>query len=179
MATVMLSASNVYNLVEWFWVTVGTDPSHGNRFYHTKTQTIEIWPVLPPKPRYFNLTTLALIKNLSSDHIVTCSICKLCSFSRCFTSRFQICDPTNILAVPIENWRNSLKIGPYFTATQRISVGLQIWMLEVEVLAKLHNSRTHHVMIQSELKNLIAAKAGGNLKLQPQSGSNPAKHPRF
>jgi len=52
-------------------------------------------------------------------------------------------------------------------------------MLEVKELIKLHNLRIHEVIVQSELKNLIAAKAVGTVKLEPQSGSNPAKNPRF
>jgi len=52
-------------------------------------------------------------------------------------------------------------------------------MLEVQELVKLHNLRTHHVMIWSELKYLIAARAVENLKLELQSGSNPAKNPWF
>jgi len=52
-------------------------------------------------------------------------------------------------------------------------------MQEVKELVKLHNLRIHHVMIRSELKYLIAAKAVGTVKLEPRSGSNPAKNPRF
>ena len=41
-------------------------------------------------------TPLARIQYLSSDRIMTSSVCKLCSISRAFNSRFQICDPTDI-----------------------------------------------------------------------------------
>jgi len=43
-------------------------------------------------------------------------------------------------------------------------------MLEVKELVKLHNLRSHHVLIRSELKYLIAAKGVGTVKLEPQSG---------
>jgi len=52
-------------------------------------------------------------------------------------------------------------------------------MLEVKELIKLRNLCIHHVMLQSELKYLMAAEAVGTIKLEPQSGSNPAKNPRF
>jgi len=38
--------------------------------FHTKTRTVVIGRILPPKSRYFNLTTLAQIEYLSSDRIV-------------------------------------------------------------------------------------------------------------
>jgi len=107
------------------------------------------------------------------------SIRRLCSFSRSFTSRFQICNPTNIRGVAIENPSISLKLCPNFTAPQRISVRSQIWILELNELVKLHNLHIHHVLIRSELKDLIAAKEVGTVQLEPLSTSNPAKYPRF
>ena len=76
----------------------GSDPEQNrcNVSYHMKTGTVAIGPVLPPKTRHFNITSLSPIKYLSSDGIMTQLICKLCSFMRSFTSRFQICDRTNI-----------------------------------------------------------------------------------
>jgi len=50
---------------------LGPEPNRCNSFYHTQTRTVAIGPVLPPKTRHFNLTTLAPIKYLSSDCIVT------------------------------------------------------------------------------------------------------------
>ena len=47
------------------------EPNRCNGFYHTKTRTVAIGPVLPPKTRQFNLTNLPPIKYLSSDRIVT------------------------------------------------------------------------------------------------------------
>ena len=73
----------------------------------------------------------------------------------------------------------SFNIYPYFTAIQQISVELQIWMLEVKELVELHNLRIHPVIIWSELKYLIAAKAVETIKLELQSGSNLAKNPQF
>jgi hypothetical protein len=82
------------------WVGSGSgsdpEPNRCNRSYHTKTWTVAIGPVLPPKTRHFNTTCLAPNKYLSSDRIMTQSICELCSFVSSSTSRFQICDQTNI-----------------------------------------------------------------------------------
>jgi hypothetical protein len=38
------------------------EPNCGNRSYHTKTRTVAIGPVLPPKTRHFNFTIMAAIK---------------------------------------------------------------------------------------------------------------------
>jgi len=105
---------------------------------------------------------------------MTWARCSLFSFSRSFTSRFQIGDPTNICAVAMLNPQISLKICPYFTAAQQIWVRSQIWMVEVKALVKLHNQHDHHVIIRSKLKNLTAIKLEGTVKLKPRSGSNPA-----
>jgi len=155
------------------------EPNRCNGSYHTDTRTIAIGPVLPPKTRHFNITTLAPIKNLSSDRIMTWSVCRLFSSSRSFTSRFQICDPTNICWVAIENPIVSCKIGLHFTATQRISVRSQIWKREVKEGLELHNLHTDHLMMQSELKYLIGAKVVGTVKMEPRSGCNPAKNRGF
>ena len=135
--------------------------------------------VLPPKTRHFKFTILAPIKYLSSDHITTWSVHRLCSVGRSFTSRCQICNPTSIWWVAIENPPNSPKISHYFTTTQRISLGLQIWMLEVKEGRTLNNLRIDYVMIQLKLKYLIGAKGVGTVYLEPRSGSNPAKYPQF
>jgi hypothetical protein len=116
---------------------------------------------------------------LSSDRIMTWSVCKLSSFSPSFTSCIQICDRTNKRGGAIENPRNSLKNRLYFAATQRISVRSPIWMGEIKEGLKLHNLRTDHVMIRSELIYLIGAKAVGTIYLEPRFGSNRAKYPRF
>jgi len=137
---------------------LGPEPNRCNGFYHTKTRTFAIGPVLPPKTRHFNITTLAPIKYLSSDHIMTWSVRRLCSFRRSFTSRFHICDLTNIGGGAIENPRFSCPIWRYFTATSRILVGSHIRNQEVKARPELHNLHTDHVMIWSELKYLIGGK---------------------
>ena len=114
----------------------------------------------------------------SSDRIVTWSIRRLCSLICSSTSRFRIADPTNIRWVTVENRRISHKIWHYFTAIQRILVESQIWKREVKEQATLHNIHIDHVMIQSEPKNLFAAKVQPrcrNREMEPHSGSNPAK----
>ena len=52
-------------------------------------------------------------------------------------------------------------------------------MLEVKELIILHNLRTDHVTVRSELTYLIGAKALGTVNLGLRSGSNPAKYPQF
>jgi hypothetical protein len=144
-----------------------------------KTWTIGNGAVLPPKTRHSKFTILAPIKNLSSDCIRTWSVRRLCSVTPSFTSSLQICDPTSICWIANENLTISLKIRHYFTTTQRISVGLQIWMQEVKAGLKLNNLYIGYVMIRLQLIYLIGAQGVGTVYLEPQSGSNPAKYPRF
>ena len=99
-----------------------------------KTRTIRKGPVLPPKTRHFKFTIFAPIKYLSSDSIATWSICRLCIFRRSVTSHIQICDWTNIHCVTVKNPGISLKMYPYFTASQWIPIESQIWMLKVKEL---------------------------------------------
>ena len=47
------------------------EPNRCNGSYHKKTRTVAIGPVLPPKTRHCDITTLAPIKYLSSDCILT------------------------------------------------------------------------------------------------------------
>jgi len=138
----------------------GSDPELNwwNRSYYTKTRTVAIGPGLPLKSQHFNITSVAQIKYLSSDRIVTWSIRKLSSFMRSFTSHFQICNPTNICWVAIENPRFSLENWPNFTAIQRILVELQIGQREAKQRKELHNLRIDHVTIRSELRYFIGTK---------------------
>jgi len=46
--------------------------------------------------------TFSPIQYLSTDHIMTWSICRLGRFSLYFTSRFQICNATNIHLISVE-----------------------------------------------------------------------------
>jgi hypothetical protein len=133
------------------------------------------WPVIPPKTQHLNITTLPPIKYLSSDRIMRWSVRRLCSSTRSCTFRSQICDPTSIRWVAIEYSRISLRMGPFFTATQRISVGLQIGQWEVKEQQELHNLRTDHVTIQLDLQYLIGGKAVRTVTLEPQSCSNSTK----
>jgi len=52
-------------------------------------------------------------------------------------------------------------------------------MVEVKEVMILLNVRTDLVTVRSELIYLIGAKAVGTANLEPRSGSNPAKYPRF
>ena len=52
-------------------------------------------------------------------------------------------------------------------------------MQDVKEGLKLNNLRIDYVMIRSQLKYLIGAKGVGTVYLEPRSGSNPAKYPRF
>jgi len=47
------------------------EPDSCNRFYHMRTRTIAIGPVLAPKSRHFNPTNLVPIEYLSSHRIMT------------------------------------------------------------------------------------------------------------
>ena len=153
-----VSLSDGSKLPGQFQVRFRSGTERCNRLYHMKTRTVAIGPVSSPKIQYFDITSLAPIRCLSSDHIVTWSIPKLCSFVRSFNSRFQICDPTNIRWVAIENAQCLLQIWPNFTAIQRILIGSQIRKREVKERTKLHNVHIDHVTIQSELRYLIGAK---------------------
>jgi len=144
-----------------------------------KTRTVSIGPVLPLKTRHFQFTILAPIKYLSSDCIITWSVCRLCSFGRPFTSRSQIWHRTNIRCVAIENPPISCKISRYFTPTLRILVQSQIWEREGKERLKLHNVRTDHIMIRSELKYLIGANDGGTAKWNCGPDTTQPKNPWF
>jgi hypothetical protein len=155
-------------------------PSQLGRFYHEKT-------------RHFNIATLLPIKYLSSDRIMTWSVHRFCSSSRCFTSSFQICDLTNTCWVAIENPLILCTMCHYFTATEPISVGSQIWKREVKERLERHNQYNDHVLLQSELKYWIGAKVAGTVKwnrspgttqpnncgFMPGPGNNSGKTERF
>jgi hypothetical protein len=125
------------------------------------------------KPRY-----LAPIKYWSSDCIVTWSVRTFCSSGRSFASRFQICDPTDIHELAIKNPPISCRMWLYFTHTQRISVGSQIWKLQVKERLVLYNLHTDPVMIRSELKYLIGGKVAGTVIWNRGPGTTWPKIPR-
>ena len=135
----------------------GSSPERDNcnMFHHTKIRTIAIWTILPPISQHVNFTTLDPMKYLSSDHIMTWSICKLCSIGRSFTYRCQIYDRTNIHRAAIKNPQLTNQIWHYFAVIQEILVTSQIWMREVEELLKLHTQHIDHVTIQSEWSRFL------------------------
>jgi len=116
------------------------------------------------KPAPQKWTFRATIEYLSSDRITTWSIRRFCSSSPSFTLLFQICDPTSIDWVAIENPPVSVQFSHYFTTIQRISVRMQIWMQGVKERLKLNNLRSYHIMIRLKLKYLIEDKVVGTVK---------------
>jgi len=148
-------------------VQFGLLPSHkpnprclGGFFTRTGHKPAVFWPGCTRTASPFHHSSIlppnvAPIKYLSSDRIMTQSLCILCSFSCSFTSRCQICDQTNIRWVAVKLPDITRKIGVFFITTQRILVWSQIWQREVKAQLKLHNLRTDHVMIRSELKYFI------------------------
>jgi hypothetical protein len=147
-------------------------------FTTRKTRPTGNGPVSLPKTRHFNITTLPPIKYMSSDRIMTWSVRRLCSSTCSFTSGSQICNPTNIRWVAIEYPLISVKMGCFFPATQRISVGSQIGKWEVKERPERHHLRIDHVLIRWELKYLIGGRGVGTVKLDPWSGSNLAQQPQ-
>jgi len=118
----------------------------------------------PHKPAPQESTFLAPIEYLSSDRITAWSIRRLCSFSRSFTSRIQICDPTSIRWIAVKYALMSFEFSRCVTTIQRISVGLQIWMQEVKERLKLDNLDFDHVMIRSKVRYLMGAKVVGTVE---------------
>jgi len=122
---------------------------------------------------------------LGSDRITTWSICRLCSFNPSFTSRCQICDWTNIRGIAVKEGDISAEKCGFSTVTQRILVQSQLWEREGKEGLKLHNLRTDHVTIRSQLRYLIGAKIvdlkcrvfGGNPLQRSGSGSEPDPEP--
>jgi hypothetical protein len=139
------------------------------------TRTIGNGLVLPPYTRHFKFTILALINYLSFDRIRTWSVRMLCSFSRSFTSRCQICDQTIIRWVAIKYPPIARQMSRYLTAIQWILVRSQIWKRELKVRLVIHTLCTYHIMIQSELKYWIEAKVGETATLEPLSGYHMVK----
>ena len=101
---------------------------------------------------------LATSNYWSSHRMVTWSVRKLCSSSRSFASHFPICDPTDTCWVAVKNGQILNEISGFLRATERILVGSHIWDREVKEPLELHNLRTDHVIIQSELIYLIGGK---------------------
>jgi len=146
----------------------GSTPNHTVAMGLTTRKTRTVWnePVFPPKPGHSKFTILAPFEYLNSDRITTWSIRRLWNFGQSFTYHFQICDPTSVRWVVIENQRISLRICHQFTSTQWISVILPIWLHKVKERQKLNNLHIDHIMIRSKLKYLIGAKAVGTWLLE-------------
>jgi len=129
--------------------------------------------------------TLPPIRYLSSDRIVTGSVRKSCIFSPSFTSRCQICDWANIRWIAVKYSDISAEKCGFSIATQRILVGSPIWEREEKEGLTLHNLRTNHVTIRSELRYLIGAKIvdlkcrvfGGHPLERSGSGLEPDPEP--
>jgi hypothetical protein len=113
--------------------------------------------------RHFKSTLLRPIKYLSSDSILTWTVCRLCCFSHSFGSCSHICDWNNICWVDIENPLFFAEISLSFTAIQRILVQSQIWQWEVEEGLTRHNMHIYHIVIRSEPKYLIVGKVAGTV----------------
>ena len=143
---------------------------------HEKPGPLAFGPVSTLKPGLCKPRYLAPIKCLSSDRIMSRSVHRLCRLGRSFNSRFRIGDPTNIGWVANENLLISCIMSLYFTATQWISVKLQMWKREVKDRLVLHNLRTDHVMIRSELKYLTGAKVAGTVIWNRSRGTTRPKN---
>jgi hypothetical protein len=141
------TVSNVSNPLVQFRVRGGTGNKHFQQVLPHENPDHCNWASITNTTGHFNLTILAPIKYLSSDSIVTRSICRLCRINRSFTSRVHICNPTNICLVAIKNLPILPKIELFFKATQRLSVGSPIGMWEVKVWFILYNLCIDHVTI--------------------------------
>jgi len=123
----------------------------------TKTQPSLSWRICYPDcgSNFTVSTPLPPLKYMSTHRIVTWSLRGLWSSGRYLTSRFPICDPTDIRWVAVKKGHIFSEICGYSIATQRILVGSHIWDWEVKEWVDLHNLCTDHIMIRSELKYLI------------------------
>jgi hypothetical protein len=82
----MIPAELVLSIVPTCWNSSGLglelELNHCNKFQHTKTQTVSFGPIPHPHRQHLNRNTLARIKYLSSDCIVTWSRYRMSSL-RC------------------------------------------------------------------------------------------------
>jgi len=97
--------------------------------------------------------------------IMTWSVPRLCIPSCSCTSHCQICGQVNFRWVAVKTRPMFSENRGFSKGTQWIVVRFQIWQQEVKQQVEMHNLRTDHVMIRSELKYLIGAKVV-NLKCQ-------------
>jgi hypothetical protein len=111
-----------------------------------------------PRFHFTVLTTLAPIKYLSSDRIVTWSIREMCRLMPYFISRSQICDRISMHRVAVKLSPKSRQNDRVFIPTPWQLVRLQIGEQEMKEGMKLHISRIDYVTIWSELKYLIGVR---------------------
>jgi hypothetical protein len=113
-----------------------------------------------PGPRVHILVpaTLAPIKYISCDQIMTWSICKLYTINRSYTSLLQIGDPANSRWVGLKKHTIFTEIRRFLIVTKQIVVESPIWTQQVQEQLVLHNLHIEHVTIQSEFIYLIASK---------------------
>jgi len=173
------SVSKSSSPLEQFRVRVGTGTEPLQQVLPHKNPDRSNWASFTTQPRQFKCTILAPIKYLSSDHIMTWSVSRLCNFGRSFASHCQICDWINIGWVAIANPLISHTMLRYSTAIHRILVGSQLWMREVVERLTLHNLHTDHVRIRSELKYSIVGKVAGTLIWNHGLGSTLPKNCGF
>jgi hypothetical protein len=161
------------------WVRCGSssdpEPHCCNVSYHTTTVTVAIGRVVPSTTQYFNSTISDQIKYLSSDCIVTWSVCRFCSLSLCCTSRCQIWGGNNNCQVAIEILRITPVMWRYITAIECILVQSLILHWDVKDRLKLHNLHTIHILIKSDLKYLIGAKVAKTVIWNGCPGSTGSK----
>jgi len=129
----------------------------------TRHKPMVVWqgcnrPVVPYYGFYNFRSSLAWIKFLGSDRIMTWSVRKLFSFSSSFTSRLQNSGATNIGWVALKYRQIWYEIRGFSIPTQQIFFALRFWTWEVNVRPIIQNLYTDHVTIRSELGSLIAAK---------------------
>ena len=96
-------------------------------------------------------TTFAAIKYFNYECIITWSVCRLCSSSSYFSSRFEIYDLTDICWVVVKSGKVLGKIRRFLITTERILVRSHIWNRHVKEQLELYNLHTGHVTIWSEL----------------------------
>lgn len=152
-----------------------------------KTWTVVFGPLPIWKPGPWKRSVVTRITLLSSNRIVTWFIPEFCSFTSSFSCWSLVLKLGNICWVAVENPRFEWYSKCYFIVTQWSLIRLQIGDLGAKDHRKLHLLPIYHVVIQWELKNLIAANIVGTIKWncsqvpnRPKTltfWSSPGQHP--
>jgi len=121
-----------------------------NRSYHGNNPDRSKWAGVTNKTQPLRFNNLAALRYLSSDHILTLSICRCCSLNHSLTSRCQICNQTNILWVNIDNPQILHQLWHYYTAIQHMFGRSHNWNREVDDRLNAHNVCIHYVTIWSK-----------------------------